>query len=169
MLSGETAYGKYAVESVQTMTDIARNVERHKSNPGEELPVFRQSDDLMARNHLSKSAVYIAAMLPAKAIITSTKSGDTAQICASYRERTPIYAFSASARTVRELSLSYGVYAQQIDIPPTAHELVRATLQRLLDEKLFGEDDFIVYIGGGQVYAKHTNFLQVDTPATLLK
>jgi hypothetical protein len=26
-----------------------------------------------------------------------------------------------------------------------------------------------VFIGGGHIYSAHTNFLQVDTPATLLK
>jgi hypothetical protein len=30
-------------------------------------------------------------------------------------------------------------------------------------------DDLIVFIGGGQIYSAGTNFLQVDTPATLLK
>jgi pyruvate kinase len=169
MLSGETAYGKYPVEAVQTMTNIARNVEAKTGKLEGDLPVFQQAEDLMARNHLSKSAIVIAGMLPAKAIITSTKSGDTAQICSSYRSKTPIYAFSASARTVRELSLSFGVHAQRIDIPPTADELVKSTLKQLLTAGVFSEDDSIVYIGGGQVYAKHTNFLQVDTPATLLK
>jgi pyruvate kinase len=169
MLSGETAYGKYPVEAVTTMADIARNVEAQKGTLNQELPVFRQSKELMPRNHLARSAVDIAASIAAKAIITSTKSGDTAQICASYRGTTPIYAFSASARTVRELSLSYGVYAECIAIPPTTTELVRAALTRLLDQGLFGREDIIVFIGGGHIYSAHTNFLQVDTPATLLK
>ena len=169
MLSGETAYGKYPVEAVTTMADIARNVEAQKTSLSFKLPVLQQSDDLMPRNHLAKSAVAMAAAIPARAIITSTKSGDTAQICASYRGKTPIYALSASARTVRELSLSYGVYAERIDIPPTTDALVKASLKQLLDEKLIEMEDMIVFIGGGQIYSAHTNFLQVDTPATLLK
>jgi pyruvate kinase len=169
MLSGETAYGKYPVEAVTTMADIARNVEAQKESPGYKLPVFQQSADLMPRNHLAKSAVAIAASIPAKAIITSTKSGDTAQICASYRGTTPIYAFSASERTVRELSLSYGVYAECIEIPRTTTELVKAALTRLLEQGAFGLEEIIVFIGGGHIYSAHTNFLQVDTPSTLLK
>ncbi|MDF7801718.1 pyruvate kinase [Pontiellaceae bacterium B1224] len=169
MLSGETAYGKYPIEAVTTMADIARNVEAQKTTLSFTLPVVQQSEDLMARNHLAKSAVAMAAAIPAKAIITSTKSGDTAQICASYRGKTPIYALSASARTVRELSLSYGVYAERIDIPPTTDGLVKAALKQLLNEKLIEMDDTIVFIGGGHIYSAHTNFLQVDTPATLLK
>ncbi len=169
MLSGETAYGKYPVEACQTMARIAKNVEEQKMSLSYKLPVVQQSDELKPRNHLAKSAVAMAAMLPAKAIITSTTSGDTAQVCASYRGKTPIIALSASMRTVRELSLSYGVMAERIDIPHSTDELVKAALKKLIDEGHFGMDDTIVFIGGGQIYSAHTNFLQVDTPATLLK
>ncbi len=168
MLSGETAYGKYPVEAVQTMTNIARNVEAQKEVVSDNLSVFQQANDLMPRNHITRSAVSMATMLPAKAIITSTKSGDTAQISASYRGKTPIYAFSASERTVRELSLTFGVHARQIDIPNSTDELVKDSLKQLLNDKVLENNDQIVYIGGGQIYAKHTNFLQVDTVITLL-
>jgi pyruvate kinase len=169
MLSGETAYGKYPVEAVTTMAEIARKVEAQKTMLNDTLPVVQQSGELMARNHLAKSAVAMAAALPAKAIVTSTKTGDTAQICASYRGKTPIYALSASKRTVRELSLSYGVYAEHIAVPQTTDELVKVALQQLIDEKLIDVNDLIVFIGGGHIYSAHTNFLQVDTPATLMK
>ncbi len=169
MLSGETAYGKYPIEAVTTMTNIARSVEARTGALDHDLPVHQQSEDLMSRNHLAKSAVYMAAMLPAKAIITSTKSGDTAEICASYRGKTPIYAFSESMRTVRELSLCYGIHAEQLDIPPTTDALVKTSIRRLLDDGRFGMNDLIVFIGGGHIYSAHTNFLLVDTPATLLK
>ena len=86
MLSGETAYGKYAVEAVQTMTNIARKVEAEKGASSALLPVVKQTSDLMPRNYISKSAVEISARIGAKVIITSTISGDTAQICkSSYR------------------------------------------------------------------------------------
>jgi pyruvate kinase len=169
MLSGETAYGKYPVEAVQTMADIARNVEAQKYSLSYKLPVFQQEEALMPRNHLAKSAVAMAAAIPAKAIITSTKSGDTAQICASYRGKTPIYAISGSDRTVRELSLSFGVHAERIDIPHTTDALVQTSLKQLISEGCIDMEDMVVFIGGGHIYSAHTNFLQVDTPAVLLK
>ncbi len=169
MLSGETAYGKYPVEAVQTMADIARNVEAHKSTFDYKLPVFQQSDELKSRNHLAKAAVSMAISIPAKAVITSTKSGDTAQICASYRGTAPIFALSESERTVRELSLSYGVHAERIEIPTTTDTLVKTCLHKLIDQGSIEAEDLIVFIGGGHIYSAHTNFLQVDTPATLLK
>ena len=169
MLSGETAYGKYPVESVQTMTDIARNVEAHKHSLNSKLPVFQQAEELMPRNHLAKSAVAMAGSLPAKAVITSTKTGDTAQICSSYRGKAPIFALSESARTVRELSLSYGVHAECVDIPNTTDDLVKACLRKLLGQNSIQTEDLIVFIGGGHIYSAQTNFLIVDTPTTLLK
>jgi len=169
MLSGETAYGKYPVEAVTTMANIARSIEAKKPCTSYKLPVIQQESNLMPRNHLAKSAVAMASSLPVKAIITSTKSGDTAEICAAYRGKVPIFALSASMRTVRELALTYGVYAKPIEIPSTTDELVKNTLQLLLDEGAFGMDDMIIFIGGGQIYSSHTNFLQIDTPATLLK
>lgn len=169
MLSGETAYGKYPVEAVQTMATIARNVEAQKPTLSFKLPVLKQRQEMMPRNHLAKSAVAMAAALRAKAIITCTKSGDTAQVCASYRGKTPIIALSASERTVRELSLSYGVHAERIDIPATTDELVKTALKKLIDDNVIGLEDLIVFIGGGHIYSSHTNFLQVDTPSVLLK
>jgi len=169
MLSGETAYGKYANEAVETMAKIARNVEEQKPMLNFTLPVLQQEQEMMPRNHLAKSAVAMAAALHSKAIITSTKSGDTALVCASYRGKTPIIAVSANARTVRELSLSYGVHAELIDVPQTPDEVVKTALQKLVDDKIIGLEDVIVFIGGGHIYSSHTNFLQVDSPAVLLR
>jgi pyruvate kinase len=170
MLSGETAYGKYPKEAVATMVRIAKSVEAQKAeaHPGR-APVAMGSEGEAPHFHLAKSAVFMAHELGAKAIVTSTKSGDTAQICAAYRGRTPIYALSASARTVRELSLTYGVRPEQIEIPDTTDELVKTALERLIEEGWFSQEDLIVFVGGGHIYSAHTNFLQVDTPATLLK
>jgi len=169
MLSGETAYGKYPIEAVQTMADIARNVESHKNTLDYKLPVFQQSDELKSRNHLAKAAVSMAISIPAKAVITSTKSGDTAQICASYRGKAPIFALSESERTVRELSLSYGVHAECVNIPHTTDDLVKTCLRKLLEQNSIQTEDLIVFIGGGHIYSAQTNFLIVDTPTTLLK
>jgi pyruvate kinase len=151
------------------MADIARSVEGQKRPLSDTLPVIQNEAEFMTRNHLAKSATTIATSLHAKAIITSTKSGDTAKICASYRAKTPIIALSADMRTVRELSLSFGILAEQIVIPTTTSDLVRSSLNRLLEEEHIQRNDLIVFIGGGQVYSAHTNFIQVDTPATLLK
>jgi pyruvate kinase len=167
MLSGESAYGKFPIEAVQMMASIARTVEAQKQSLLDTLPVYQQSADLMPRNHLAKAAVSCAAALPVKAIITSSTAGRTARICASYRGNIPILALSERMSTVRQLSLSYGVYSAQIDdAPMSADELVRTCLRKMLKEGRIAMDDLIVFIGGGNV---HTNLLQIETPELLLK
>ena len=171
MLSGETAYGKFPVEAVQMMADIARTVEAQKPSLLDTLPVFQQNAELMPRNHLAKAAVSCAAALPVQAIITGTSAGRTARICASYRGSIPILALSEHMSTVRQLSLSYGVYAAQISIEGTTdYELIQICLRKMLEEKRITPDRLIVFIGGGHIEAsQHTNLLQIETPELLLK
>ena len=168
MLSGETAYGKFPEESVRMMAEIALTVERTKTTLVDTLPVYEDNEQSMPRNHIAKAAVTCAAALPVKAIITSTKSGLTARLCSSYRGRTPILALAGNISTVRHLSLSYGVSATQISVPSTLDKLTCTCLQKLLEERKIEMNDLIVFMGGGQIYSRHTNFMQIDTPKVLL-
>ncbi|MFA5689776.1 MAG: pyruvate kinase [Kiritimatiellales bacterium] len=168
MLSGETAIGNFPLEAVHMMAEIAVAVEKTKETLVDSLPVFDQGEYHRTRNHIAKSAVECAAYLPVKAIITSTKTGVTARLCSAYRGRKPILALSEDAHTIRRLSLSYGVYATYVKVPATMDALVQVSLQKLLDEKKIGLQDLIVFMGGGQIYSCHTNFMQIDTPEVLL-
>jgi pyruvate kinase len=60
-------------------------------------------------------ACELAAELRAKAIITSTVSGITAQQVASHRPSTPILAPTPRLTTYRRLSLVWGVQPLQVD------------------------------------------------------
>lgn len=171
MLHEEAILGKYPVEAVQMMSTIAQTVESQKGPLLDELPVYEQNSATMPRNHLAKAAVSCAAALPGKAIITNTSAGKTARICSSYRGNTPILALSEHISTVRELSLSYGVYATQLDLTGTSDdELVRLCLKKMIKEKQIELDDLIVFIGGGYIEGcHHTNFLQIETPRFLFR
>lgn len=166
MLSGETAYGKFPAEAVQTMSDIAHSVEQQNEISARKAELIPSS---LPGNHLAKAAVACATELPLQAIITSTKSGETALTCASHRGCTPIFALSENLQTVRQLSLCYGVYSAQIEVPDTTEELVRVCLRKLMDEGKIDEEQLIAFLGGGHIYSHHTNFLQIETPNTLLR
>ena len=72
--------------------------------------------------------------------------------------------------TVRQLSLSYGVYSAKIDMPKTTDELVKVCLLKMIEEKRITPEDLVVFIGGGHIdAAQHTNMIQIETPAILLK
>jgi pyruvate kinase len=169
MLSGETAYGKFPVEAVKTMSDIAHAVEQRTDGLLNEPIDYPPEDDYLPGHHLARAAVTCATQLPVQAIITSTRSGETALICSACRGNTPIFALSENMRTVRELSLSYGIYSAQIKIATTTDELVQTCLNKLLGEEKIDQDGLIAFLGGGHIYSHHTNFLQIETPATLLR
>ncbi|QHI69029.1 pyruvate kinase [Tichowtungia aerotolerans] len=169
MLSGETACGKFPLEAVRTMSSIAHSVEKQKQPERAAFSALNENHLPMPGSHLAEAAVRCARQLPIQAIITSTRSGGTAAMCASYRGKKPIFALSEDMHTVRELSLCYGVYASRIDIPDTTDELVKTCLDKLLSEKKIDPNHLIAFLGGGHIYSHHTNFLQIETPATLLK
>jgi pyruvate kinase len=108
MLSGETAVGRYAVDSVKTMARIAAVTERsmpyadwlHRGSPVASRSVM---------DSIAQVACETAADLDAKAIITSTVSGSTAQRVASHRPSTPIIAPTPDPATHRRLALVWGV------------------------------------------------------------
>lgn len=169
MLSGETAYGDFPAEAVQTMSDIAHAVEQRTEGLLKEPANYPPEDDHLPGHHLARAAVTCSTQLPVQAIITSTRSGETALICSACRGNTPIFAVSENIRTVRELSLSYGIYSAKIAVPATTDELVQVCLNKLLGEGKIELDQLIAFLGGGHIYSHHTNFLQIETPATLLK
>lgn len=166
MLSGETAYGKFPAEAVQTMSDIAHAVEHQKECSPQ---AIETSPSELPGNHLAKAAVSCATELPIQAIITSTRSGGTALTCASHRGRTPIFALSEDPRTVRRLSLCYGVYSAPITVPGTTEEMVKVCLNKLIGEGKIDAEKLVAFLGGGHIYSHTTNFLQIDTPTTLLR
>jgi len=108
MLSGETAAGAYPVESVATMARIAETVEPDIEHGGR-APQERE----LARADISGAITYgacdVARKVGAAAIVTATASGATARGVAKYRPTQPILAVSPSARTVRQLTLTWGV------------------------------------------------------------
>jgi pyruvate kinase len=108
MLSGETAAGKYPVESVQTMSRIAIRAE----SALEYREIFiRQStaQQVTITEAISQSVANSALDLDAKAIITPTESGYTARMVSKYRPKSPVIAVTRSEQVMRRLCLVWGV------------------------------------------------------------
>ncbi|MDA3780769.1 MAG: pyruvate kinase [Bacteroidales bacterium] len=165
MLSGETAMGKYPVESVRTMTRIALEVESTKDH-------FNDIPDLILNTKisafLSKAAVEASIQLDAKAIIADSMSGRTIRSLSAYRSLRPIYAQCYSIRTVRELALSYGVFANYMEPRETSHEFLSEALSKLLDKNTFKADDIIVVIAGNFGRSYGASFIEVGTVNKLI-
>ncbi len=166
MLSGESAFGKYPVEAVRTMAEIAMVVEREKPKFWD-LPVFQVKNRL--RNYLAKAAINAAVELPVKAMTIDTESGYSARIVSAYRGPVPVYATSPHMRVVRELRLSYGIHPSILPKPATAYDLVRNSLTLLLGDGRITLDDLVVVLAGTPGSSNGSNFIELNTARECLK
>jgi len=164
MLSGETAFGKYPVESVATMNRIALEVEKTRSDI-HETPMLVMSNKTSA--YLSKSAVQASIELDCKAIIADTSRGRTIRNIAGYRGRKPILAQCYDKRTMRELSLTFGVYADFLEEGRT-HKFIIVSLNRYLKNGLLDKKDKVVVLGGNFEWSQSASFIEISTVENLL-
>jgi pyruvate kinase len=101
MLSGETTVGKYPIECVEILDKISRRIEREISDTYNEPAVFTQE-----KMKVLRSAVVMANELPNAHILTFTRLGFMARGLAALRPpRAPVYAFTPSIDTLRQLRL----------------------------------------------------------------
>ncbi len=108
MLSGETASGKYPVEAVQTMADVAVTTE-NALNYDSILREKNRVKDSSITNAIGYATCASAQGLKATAILTPTATGHTAQVVSKFRPRAPILAFPLKDQVARHLSLVWGV------------------------------------------------------------
>ncbi|MBE5891015.1 MAG: pyruvate kinase [Lachnospiraceae bacterium] len=162
MLSGESAQGKYPVEAVRTMAEVAEYTEEHIHYDNR----FKNTD-FVNRNILdaiSHATCQMAIDVKAKGIVVNSVSGITARMISRFRNPIQIIGATTSQKVYRKLSLSWGVIPilcdeyESIDVL-FFHAMMRAT--KILDLKI-GDN---LVLTGGQVGGKtgNTNTIKVET------
>jgi len=147
MLSGETAIGRYPVETVKTMARIAQAVER--GFPYQEW--FRRSQLETARtitDAIGQATCEIAYELRATAIVTSTQSGFAARMVARHRPSMPIVAVTAERRTWRQLALVWGVEPLLVPHCASTDEMIASGEQAALAAGLVQPGDVVIFTAG---------------------
>ena len=107
MLSGESAAGKYPVEAVRTMAEIAEYTEQHTDYKQRFL-----SQEYRGKNNLDSLSHAVCSMaidLDAKAIAVSSVSGRTAMLVSRFRTPVDILGITTDKKIWRRLSMSWGV------------------------------------------------------------
>ena len=118
MLSAETAVGKYPVESVKTMVNIARSTESWRTHSTFGIDMMKKA---INRRHpdvedmISIQVNDALWTLPVKYVVTPTVSGKTPRNISRFRPKTWIFAFSRYPRTCERLALQYAVYPIYMD------------------------------------------------------
>ena len=64
---------------------------------------------------------------------------------------------------MRQLSLSYGVFADYIPMEITATEPLKKSICRLLDENLFKDDELIIVLAGSFGPKQGASFIEIST------
>lgn len=107
MLSGESAAGKYPVKTVQTMSEIVEETEKHIEYEN----LFRK-EEFQIKNMvdaISHATCCMACDIGAKAIVVSSLSGVTVRMVSRFRVPVDIVGMAANARVWYRLALSWGV------------------------------------------------------------
>lgn len=152
MLSAETATGNYPIATVKTMAKIITEAEQTSH-----CQHFAHTEKTSSiADAISYSACEAAEYLGIKAIVAFTKSGFTARMVSKYRPKTNIIAFSPSAIVQRQLSLSWGVCALNMDFLNNTDEIIQQTEKIVLEKKFVKKGDVIVILMGAPIYVKGT-------------
>jgi pyruvate kinase len=167
MLSGETAYGKYPVESVKTMSKIAEETEKNKVSVND-IAVPMNMDNLNATSFLAQQAVQGATLLKGEAIITDSYTGTTARYLAAFRGKNPVYAICYKERTVRQLALSYGVFPIYQEIRKSTRVYLVAALKMLKQRALLHGNELVIYLSSSFGVAGGTTFLEINHVDTII-
>jgi pyruvate kinase len=172
MLSGESAVGKYPVETVETMARIADYTEEHgmgsirprraDARRGEASPAPAGPGTPITRS-LTRVAASVAEELGCKLILAFTESGVTARLVAGHRPRVPVVAVTHEDRVYRQLALWWGVVPIQSEFVENTDDLLAAGEERLKARGLVQKGDTILMLSGHSLAAAATNMLRVHT------
>ncbi len=160
MLSGETATGKYPLECVQTMTKVALEVEKNKEK-FMEIPYMDVTGQVSS--YLAKVAVKTAFRIGANGIIADTIGGRSIRDMASYRGINLILAQCYSENTMREMALSYGVYASFQVKKKSVDEFIHIALKTLVVTHKLLDDELVVILAGNFSGGSGFSFIEVGS------
>jgi pyruvate kinase len=146
MLSGETAEGKYPVESVKTMAAISERTEKSKYDDFQFRFMFK--DKFHTDDAISSSANSLARNLKAKAILVASLTGYTGRIVSRYRPELPILVTTNNEKVRRQLNLSWGVVPFVLPKCQTIEDLVTKALIHIKNKKIVKSHDKIIIIAG---------------------
>lgn len=165
MLSGETAMGKYPLEAVRTLRDIADKTERYIVEKGINVTPPRL---LQLSRHrtaaIAHGALTIARDINARMVVVWSQAGGSARYLSKNRFPIPIVALSTDHAAVRHMALYYGVTALRADIPEHFDDLPAIVDDLLQREHWAKPGDRVVIAAGAPIgIAGSTNSLSVYT------
>lgn len=167
MLSGETASGKYPIESVKMMVSIAEQAEKDKMRENDIKIPLCDLDDVTG--FLSKNAIEATEHLGVKCIITDTVTGKTSRNLSAFRGPNPVIALCCNDKVHRLLALSYGVIPLSQHLKLSTYEQYIAALRLLHQKEYIDLDDKVAYLSGSLGQGGGNTFLEINKVRDVLE
>ncbi|MFW9998596.1 MAG: pyruvate kinase [Candidatus Hodarchaeota archaeon] len=164
MLSAETAMGKYPINSVQYMNQIAKTA---TENMPKRIPDEYDSDRLTHTQTLGHAIHSLASEMQELnfrgKILVITRRGYGARMIAKYRPPLPIIAITPRKRTARELNLVWAVQAIQIAnidfFNMDAEEIIEQSVKLAVENKLLDENEHVIILLVSRKFERRGNLV----------
>jgi len=163
MLSAETSIGKYPIEAVKVMSEIATETE--KVLPYEKI-IMEKSHQTQPKSEdtISYDASWSAYQLKAKLIVAFTESGTTAARVSRYRPPTKILALTPKKDVQRKLTLLWGVIPITVEKLHTVDDFFNKALSESILQMNLKPKDLLVLVAGLPIgVSGGTNLLRIMT------
>lgn len=148
MLSGETAAGQYPVQAVRTMAAIALRTEEDISYHSLFKARREQEGKLSVTESVAHATCTTALDTGADAIITVSRSGETARLICKYRPSTPIIACVMDMHIARQLNLSWGIAPIVMPYAGNTDELIEQSVTASQQAGLVRDGDLVIITAG---------------------
>lgn len=163
MLSGETASGKYPIESLKTMVTVVTEAE----SSIDYWTGFNRMDEVektTINDAITHSCCLAARDLNAAAILCASKTGHTARMIARFRPQCPIVAMTMSEKARRQLALVWSVHPALTGVVDTTDRLFSVCEEAAYKNRFVENGDVVVITAGVPIgKAGSTNLIKADT------
>jgi len=155
MLSGETAVGKYPVESVMMMQRIARKTNAYiKSLDATHRKLIKYKGPLNRKATMARGVHQMALDIKAKFIICWTHSGGSSVFLSQQRMEIPLLAFGENQVRLRQMSILYSITPIYMEQPVSGSKFIAAVDQLLQQNKWAKEGDPIIIVASDPITKK---------------
>ncbi len=162
MLSGETSVGKYPVEVIQAMANIATEIEAYDDLYNKhEAP--EKDQNRFITDSICFNAVRLSKRVEAKAILTMSFTGYTGYKVASQRPKANIFVFTSNRRILTQLNLVWGVKGYYYDRTESTDNTISEIKLLLKEQGRIDKGDLVINIASMPIEAHgNSNMLKLS-------
>lgn len=162
MLSGETAAGKYPIEAVKTMAEIAEFTESQIDYRSRYFANQASNESLDIPGTISSASVEASFSLGAKAIICMTATGRTGWLTSAFKPECPVIVCVTDAKAARQLNLAYGITPLLAPFTDNVVKMREQSIKLALGSGIVSDGDLVVIISGSIPGFSYADSMQIS-------